>query len=201
MGELSSVAGAARDPREGGGLTATDDARRLAERELVRRAQAGDAAAFEDLYRENVRRVYALSCRMTGNADLAEELTQEVFVRAWRKLASFRGESAFASWLFPLTVNVVYSEGRTRRRRESRVQASDDLAAHGAAAPAETPAERLDLEKALGRLPAGAREVFVLHDAYGYKHEEIASMTGIATGTSKAQLHRARRLLRETLRQ
>jgi RNA polymerase sigma-70 factor (ECF subfamily) len=199
MGELSSVASAARDLREGGDLTAADDARRLAERELVRRAQAGDGAAFEILYRENVRRVYALSCRMTGSADLAEELTQEVFVRAWRRLASFRGESAFASWLFPLTVNVVYSEGRARRRREARVQASEDLDALGATARAETPAERLDLEKALRRLPEGAREVFVLHDAYGYKHEEIASMTGIATGTSKAQLHRARRLLREEL--
>jgi RNA polymerase sigma-70 factor, ECF subfamily len=198
MGELSSVAGVARDPREGSGRTATDDARRLAERDLVRRAQSGDAAAFEVLYRENVRRVYALSCRMTGNADLAEELTQEVFVRAWRKLSSFRGDSALASWLYPLTVNVVYSEGRARRRREAREETSEDLTALAGSAPAHGP-ERLDLEKALRRLPAGAREVFVLHDAYGYKHEEIASMTGIASGTSKAQLHRARRLLREEL--
>jgi RNA polymerase sigma-70 factor, ECF subfamily len=192
------VAGAARDTFDGGGLTATEDARRLAERDLVRRAQSGDAAAFEALYRENVKRVYALSCRMTGSADLAEELTQEVFVRAWRKLGSFRGESAFASWLYPLTVNVVYSEGRARRRRESRVQVSEDLAALAGSTRAHGP-ERLDLEKAMAGLPEGAREVFVLHDAYGYKHQEIASMTGIATGTSKAQLHRARRLLREAL--
>jgi RNA polymerase sigma-70 factor (ECF subfamily) len=195
---LSSVAFAARVPGRESGLTGTDEGRPARERELVTRAQQGDSEAFELLYRENASRVYALACRMTGNPSLAEDLTQEVFVRAWRKLASFRGESAFGSWLFPLAVNVVYSEGRARRRREARV-VSDDVAELNVAAPAAATAERVDLERALRTLPEGAREVFVLHDAYGYKHQEVAAAMGIAVGTSKAQLHRARRLLREVL--
>jgi RNA polymerase sigma-70 factor, ECF subfamily len=169
------------------------------ERDLVRRAQSGDLGAFEALYRSHVNRVYALSYRLCGSPDLAEELTQEVFVRAWRKLGSFRGESAFSTWLHPLTVNVALSERRARKRRESRVTATDDLGMlerEGVPAPAGHP---LDLERALGALPEGAREVFVLHDVYGYTHEEVANLTGIAAGTSKAQLHRARLLLREAL--
>jgi RNA polymerase sigma-70 factor, ECF subfamily len=177
----------------------SDEDRRSEEKRLVRLAQAGDLSAFERLYRENERKVYALCMRMAADAALAEELTQDVFVRAWQKLGSFRGDSAFSSWLYPLTVNVALSERRSRRRRTSRVFATDDLQPFE---KPEKPPEReagFDLEKAMATLPPGARAVFVLHDVEGYKHEEIAKMLGMATGTSKAQLHRARRLLREVL--
>jgi len=183
-------------------VTSADEQRRSREAELVRRAQAGDRIAFEQLYRDNVGRVYALCFRMAGTAELAEELAQDVFVRAWQKLGSFRGESAFSSWLHPLTVNVALSERRSRRRRVARVMTTDDLTAFerpGPSAPFDSPAAGFDLERALATLPPGARAVFVLHDVEGYKHQEIAELTGVATGTSKAQLHRARKLLREAL--
>ena len=183
-------------------VTSVDEQRRSREAELVRRAQAGDRVAFEELYRDNVRRVYALCYRMAGTPDLAEELAQDVFIRAWQRLGTFRGESAFSSWLHPLTVNVALSERRSRRRRVARVMTTDDLSEFekpGPPARSDGPESGFDLERALATLPPGARAVFVLHDVEGYKHEEIAQMTGVATGTSKAQLHRARRLLREAL--
>jgi len=183
-------------------VTSVDEQRWSREAELVRRAQAGDRNAFEQLYRDNVRRVYALCYRMAGTADLAEELAQDVFVRAWQKLGSFRGESAFSSWLHPLTVNVALSERRSRRRRVARVMTTDDLTEFERPGPptrSDGPESGFDLERALATLPPGARAVFVLHDVEGYKHEEIARLTGVATGTSKAQLHRARKLLREAL--
>jgi len=174
--------------------------RRAEERALVVRAQAGDLEAFEVLYRANVGRVYALCYRMAGDASLAEELAQDVFVRAWQRLGSFRGDSALSSWLHPLTVNVALSERRSRRRRTSRVMSTDDPAAFERPETKEAgPEAGVDIDRALETLPAGARAVFVLHDVEGYKHQEIAKMTGVATGTSKAQLHRARRLLREAL--
>lgn len=173
---------------------------RAEERLLVARAQKGDLEAFEALYRANRGRVYALCYRMAGDAALAEELAQDVFVRAWQRLGSFRGESAFSSWLHPLTVNVALSERRSRRRRTSRVMSTDDPTVfERPEAPRVGPEAGVDLDRALATLPPGARSVFVLHDVEGYKHEEIAEMTGVATGTSKAQLHRARRLLREAL--
>lgn len=175
------------------------DERRARERELVRRAQSGDVAAFEQIYRENVRRVYALCFRMCGNPSLAEELTQDAFVRAWERLGSFRGDSAFSSWMHPLAVNLALSERRARRRREARVQPTDDLEAFDQPRPPVRPEAGLDVERALDTLPPGARAVFVLHDVQGYRHDEIAELTGVAVGTSKAQLHRARRLLREAL--
>jgi len=176
-----------------------DEERLAREKDLVRQAQAGDLPAFEALYRENVRRVYALCLRLSSDPSLAEELTQDAFVRAWQKLGSFRGESAFFSWLYPLAVNVALSERRSRRRRTARVMATDDLTPFEKPARATGPEASLDLDKAMTRLPPGARAVFVLHDVEGRKHEEIAELTGVATGTSKAQLHRARRLLREVL--
>jgi RNA polymerase sigma-70 factor (ECF subfamily) len=166
---------------------------------LVRRAQDGDMAAFEQLYRDHVGRGFALCLRLAGDASLAEELAQEAFVKAWQKLGSFRGESAFSSWLYTLTVNTALSERRSRRRRTSRVMATDDLTAFDRPGRPPGPEPGFDLERALARLPPGARAVLVLHDVEGYKHHEIAEMTGIAAGTSKAQLHRARRLLREAL--
>jgi RNA polymerase sigma-70 factor (ECF subfamily) len=165
----------------------------------VREALAGDVSAFERLYRENERKVYALCLRLTSDGALAEELTQDVFVRAWTKLGTFRGDSAFSSWLYPLTVNVALTERRQRRRRTSRFFGTDDPTTFERPEPPPRHETGFDLEKAIGALPPGARAVFVLHDVEGYKHEEIGQMLGMATGTSKAQLHRARRILREAL--
>ncbi|HEX4575607.1 MAG TPA: RNA polymerase sigma factor [Gemmatimonadales bacterium] len=168
--------------------------------DLVHRAQQGDHAAFEVLYRQHAGRVYALCLRLTGDPVAAEERTQDAFVRAWERLGSFRGESAFASWLHRLTVNVVFAALRAGRRRALRVVATAEPDA--LEQPTEDtggPAPALDLERAVAALPPGAREVFVLHDVEGYRHEEIAHLAGIAVGTSKAQLFRARRLLREAL--
>lgn len=166
---------------------------------LVRRAQGGDAHAFEQLYRRSAGRVHALCLRLTGDRVRAEELTQDVFVRCWEQLRSFRGESAFTSWLHRLAVNVVLMAARSERRRVRRVAPTGDPAELGGEGRATDPTARLDLEAAIRRLPTGAREVFVLHDVEGYGHAEIAELAGIAIGTSKAQLHRARRLLREML--
>jgi RNA polymerase sigma-70 factor (ECF subfamily) len=184
---------------DGGPIPAIEDDRRRAPDPLVSRAQQGDVAAFEELYRAHVGRVFALCVRLCGDPSQAEELAQEAFIRAWRKLGSFRGDSAFGSWLYALTVNTALSERRSRRRRDARVVATDDLDAFDRPGPPRRPDQRMDLERALATLPPGARAVLVLHDVEGYKHDEIAQMTGIATGTSKAQLHRARRLLREVL--
>ena len=168
--------------------------------DLIHRAQQGDRAAFEALYRAHVGRVYALCLRLTADAGQAEERTQDAFVRAWERLATFRGESAFSSWLYRLTVNEVLLGRRAEHRREQRIVTADDPAALERPRPAIGGAGMaLDLERAIAALPVGAREVFVLHDVEGYRHEEIARLTGIAVGTSKAQLFRARRLLREAL--
>jgi len=176
-----------------------DQDRRAAELSLVRAAQGGDLLAFERLYRDNERKVFGLCFRLSSDPALAEELTQEVFVRAWRKLASFRGESAFSSWLYPLTVNVALSERRSRRRRDARIVATEDPARLERRPRTPAPEAGFDLEKAIARLPPGARTVFVLHDVEGRTHEEIAALLKLAPGTSKAQLFRARRLLREAL--
>jgi len=167
--------------------------------QTVRRAQDGDVAAFEQLYRQHVNRVYALCMRMTGDQDRAEQLTQDAFVQAWQKLPTFRGESAFGTWLHRLAVNVVLQDQRARQRER------ETEALHGGTedidhpAPAAGTDERMDLERAMALIPDGARSVFVLYDIEGYSHREIAEMLGIAEGTSKAQLHRARRLLRSLL--
>ena len=170
------------------------------EAELVRRARDRDQQAFAQLYRRHVGRVHALCRRMTADIPRAEELTQTVFVKVWEKLSLFRGESAFASWLHRLTVNTVLTEFRTTRRREARVFGTDDPTA--LETPGTPPARglRLDLEAAIATLPPRARVVFVLHDVEGYTHEEIARLLELETGTSKAQLHRARQLLQEALR-
>ena len=170
----------------------------------VARATAGDRQAFEELYRIHVNRVFALCVRMTNDRAAAEELTQDVFVRAWHKLSLFRGDSAFGTWLHRLAVNVVLnsrkSEGRDRKRFAGNDNDEDDEPFEARLmAPAVTPGLSIDLEQAIGMLPPGARKVFVLHDVEGYKHEEIAEQLAITTGGSKAQLHRARMLLRKAL--
>ena len=147
-------------------------------------------------------RVYALCLRLTGSATEAEEHAQDVFVRVWERLGSFRGESAFSTWLHRLTVNEVLQARRSAGRRTARVAlAGDPLELEAAPAPpsSQPDAGSSDLAQAIARLPTGARAVFVLHDVEGYQHDEIATLLEIAEGTSKAQLFRARRLLREML--
>jgi RNA polymerase sigma-70 factor (ECF subfamily) len=171
----------------------------LGDRDLVERAVGGDVEAFEELYRANVGRVYALCLRMAGDPTLAEELAQEAFVRAWQKLGSFRGASAFSTWLHRVTVNVVLGHRRSATRREARVRAVGDDFPHDVAGRQPRTAESIDLERAISSLPDGARRVFVLHDVEGFRHREISRLMEIAVGTSKAQLHRARKLLRKAL--
>ncbi len=169
----------------------------------VAHAAAGDRTAFETLYRKHVGRVFSLCARMVADRARAEELTQDVFVRAWEKLHLFRGESAFTTWLHRLAVNVVLNERKTDSRRRARFEEEEEdrgMDAHtGVVGSTLQPGDLLDLEEAITRLPAGARRVFTLHDVEGYRHEEIADMLGVTTGATKSQLHRARLLLREAL--
>jgi len=169
----------------------------------VARAAAGDRGAFERLYRGNVNRVFSLCARMVSDRTRAEELTQDVFVRAWEKLHLFRGESSFGTWLHRLTVNVVLNARKSDGRAKSRFEENDEdtgMDAHtGVVGMPLPPGDLLDLEEAVASLPPGARRVFLLHDVEGYKHEEIAEMLGVTSGATKAQLHRARLLLREAL--
>ncbi len=167
---------------------------------LVEQAQAGDQSAFESLYRLHVGRVNALCRRMLGDPRWAEEVVQDAFVRAWLMLSGLRGESSFGSWLYRLTVNVVLVELRATKRRRSRVMTYEDLSPFDEHRNSPAPEGTIDLEKAVALLPEQARIVFVLHEIEGYHHDEIAEMLGTATGTSKAQLHRARQLLRERLK-
>jgi RNA polymerase sigma-70 factor (ECF subfamily) len=169
------------------------------DREHVRRAQARDMWAFEQLYHANLNRVYAVCLRMTANVTHAEELTQRTFLTAWEKLPLFRGESAFSSWLHRVAVNTVLAHLRAEHRREARVFGTDDPAIFETACATAPAGIRLDLDAAIGALPPQARAVFVLHDVEGWRHAEIAAELGVTTGTTKAQLHRARKLLQEAL--
>lgn len=165
-------------------------------------AARGDRRAFERLYRAHVDKVFTLCARMVGERMRAEELTQDVFVRAWEKLGQFRGDSAFGTWLHRLAVNVVLNERQAEKRRRDRhddgIEDMDSLA-FSDARPLPVPGLSLDLETAIAALPPGAKKVFVLHDVEGYTHEEIAAQLGVTPGGCKAQLHRARMLLREAL--
>ncbi len=160
-------------------------------------AAKGDTRAFERLYRAHVGRVTALVRRMAGSAG-ADELIQDVFVRAWQKLSTFRGEAAFGTWLHRVAVNVILERRRTMAVQLGRF-ADDPLAIEHATVGPGSQDLSMDFERAIGKLPPGAREVFVLHDIEGYKHREIAEMLEISSGTSKTQLHRARMLLRRHL--
>lgn len=165
----------------------------------VRAAQDGDADAFERLYRANSSRVYALCLRMSGDPVRAGELTQDVFVRAWEKLGTFRGGSSFSTWLHRLAVNLVLGSHRSDARRRARVADGDAAELESVPTRCAPAGMRLDLERAIATLPEGSRTVFVLHDVEGYTHDEIAQMTGRSEGTSKSLLNRARRLLRVRL--
>jgi RNA polymerase sigma-70 factor (ECF subfamily) len=167
----------------------------------VRSAAAGNAAAFERLYRAHVKRVHAVIWRLVGGVQArAEELTQEAFVRAWQALPGFRGDSAFATWLHRLAVNVALMDLRARRAGEDLETDDSQIEfIHGHAASRQRADLGMDLERAVATLPPRARAVLVLHDVEGWKHDEIAAQLGMAVGTSKAQLHRARGLLRKLL--
>jgi RNA polymerase sigma-70 factor (ECF subfamily) len=167
----------------------------------VLRARDGDPDAFARLYDLHAPRVHAVCLRLCGDPTRAGELLQDVFVRAWERLDSFRGESAFGTWLHRLAVNVVLQRARGDHRRVRRVALGDDLAPSGVDGPTRTlePGLRLDLEQAVAGLPEFLREVFVLHDVEGYQHGEIAAVLKIPIGTSRSHLFRARRLLREVL--
>jgi RNA polymerase sigma-70 factor (ECF subfamily) len=167
---------------------------------LVARARKGDIAAFEQLYHAAIPRVYALCLRMVADEQRARELAHDAFVQAWESLDSYRGTAGFHSWMHRLTVNLVLQDMRSTRRREARVRLSDDDAS-----PTDSPAEadamdlvtRLELQEALARLAPDARRVVVLHDIAGYRHDEIATMLGVASGTIRARLHHARKQLRQ----
>ena len=168
----------------------------------VERAQAGDRLAFEQLYRSHCDRIYALCWRMCGgDKGLAEDMVQEAFVRAWNKLDLFRGDSKFGTWLHRLTVNVVLSDRRIRVKRLQREREMVDEVERTLVGDRDVVAGlRKDLEAAIAGLPERARTVLILYDIEGYQHNEIAEMTGMAVGSSKAQLHRARKLVREVLK-
>ncbi|MFN2452664.1 MAG: RNA polymerase sigma factor [Pyrinomonadaceae bacterium] len=172
---------------------------------LAQKAAAGDMHAFEQLYERHNRRVYSLCLRMTGNVQEAEDLAQEVFIQLFRKIGSFRGESAFTTWLHRLTVNQVLMH--FRKRNVKMEQTTDDgetpvQVVVGTANPNQMPVvDRIALDKAIAQLPPGYRTVFTLHDIEGHEHEEISRMLGCSVGTSKSQLHKARMKLRGLLRQ
>jgi RNA polymerase sigma-70 factor (ECF subfamily) len=164
---------------------------------LVRRASAGDEAAFERLYRIHVARIHTL-VRRIADPGVADDLTQDVFIRAWNKLAQFRGESAFGTWLYRLAINVILSRRRSERSRPEWIETEPEvIEAVGARGTPEGMA--MDLEQAIAKLPLGSRQVFILHDVEGWTHEEIAAALGTVPGTSKSQLSRARAALRRML--
>ena len=165
----------------------------------IRQAKQSDSRAFEKLYRMHIDKVYGLCLRMTGNVAEAEDCTQEAFIQAWNKLSKFRGDSAFATWLHRITVNAVLGRMRKSKREQDRIQVVAEISSPPASLGDSS--ELRDLSDAIDRLPEGARHVFVLRAVYGYSHEESGEMLGIAVGTSKAQLHRARRLLAQQLKE
>ncbi len=170
---------------------------------LCQLASGGNLAAFEVIYQRYHRRTFSLTMRMTNNTSEAEDLTQEVFIQLFRKSGSFRGDSAFSTWLHRLTVNQVLMHFRRRSVKNEKVSDDGEMpeqTVHGTANPNKMPVvDRIALKKAIGELPNGYRSVFILHDIEGYEHEEVARMMGISVGTSKSQLHKARLKLRGLL--
>ena len=179
----------------------TADRSPLSDSALVAAARKGDMKAFERLYRLHSGKVMGLCLRMTRRHDVAEDCVQQTFIRAWRSLAAFEGRSAFGTWLHRIAVNEVLTHERNHgTRAESDGEAVEDAQAAPPDSHREYDAgEVMDVERALSTLPPGSRHVVVLQTVYGYSHEEVAEMLGIAVGTCKAQLHRGRRLLRERM--
>ena len=169
--------------------------------DLVARCQEGDVEAFEVLYRQHAARLYTLACRMAGSPEDGEDLLQEIFLQAHRKLGSFKGDSAIGTWLYRLALNHCLDYVRSRQAKMSKL--TDTLDADASFQPTarrETPIARIDLERAVARLPEGCREAFVLHDVEGFDHKEVGNLLGIAEGTSKSQVFKARAKLRSMLR-
>jgi len=170
------------------------------EADLVARCRAGDVNAFETIYRQHSPRVYSLACRMAGSPEEGEDLLQEIFLQAFQKIGSFKGESSVGTWLYRLALNHCLDFVRSRRAKMTKV--TETLDTEGAiepTAPRDTPVARLDLDRAMQQLPPGCREAFVLHDVEGFDHKEVASLLGIAEGTSKSQVFKARAKLRALL--
>jgi RNA polymerase sigma-70 factor (ECF subfamily) len=169
--------------------------------DLVARCQAGDVEAFAEVYTRYASRIFSLATRMSGSAQTGEDLLQEIFLQAYRKIGGFKGDAALGTWLYRLALNHCLDFVRSRRARMDKL--TDTIDSEGYAtpptAPRDMPLERIDLERALQQLPSGCREVFVLHDVEGYEHKEIAAMLGIAEGTSKSQVFKARMKLRALL--
>ena len=180
------------------------DKPKVTDYELAQRSAQGDMTAFQELYERHNRRVYSLCLRMTSNPTEAEDLAQEVFIQLFRKIGSFRGESAFTTWLHRLTVNQVLMHFRKRSVRDEKTTEegeTPDQAVLGTENPGRMHVvDRIALDNAIAQLPNGYRTVFVLHDVEGYEHEEIGRMLGCAVGTSKSQLHKARMKLRGLLK-
>jgi RNA polymerase sigma-70 factor (ECF subfamily) len=165
--------------------------------DLVARCRAGDPDAFETLYRQHASRIYTLACRMAGSPEDGEDLLQEIFLQAHRKLESFKGDAAIGTWLYRLAVNHCLDYVRSRQAKMNKLtETLDAESSFEPAARRETPIARVDLERAIERLPEGCREAFVLHDVEGFDHKEVAGLLGIAEGTSKSQVFKARVKLR-----
>jgi len=168
--------------------------------DLVARCQAGDVEAFETIYRQHASRLYTLACRMAGSPEDGEDLLQEIFLQAYRKLGSFKGDATLGTWLYRLALNHCLDYVRSRRAKMNKLtSAIEGEIACEPAARRETPIARLDLERAVERLPEGCREAFVLHDVEGFDHKEVGRLLGIAEGTSKSQVFKARMKLRALL--
>lgn len=168
---------------------------------LLEKAQNGDIEAFEKIYHLQVKHIYALCVRICGESRKAEELTQDVFVRAWKKLNSFQKKSSFSTWLHRLAINLVLGHIRSEKRMDSKQEVLMAWDSLEKSSRADNPALRMDIETAIATLPKQARIVLVLHDIEGYRHDEISDFLKISEGTSKAHLHRARKLLRAMLKQ
>ena len=165
--------------------------------DLVARCQAGDVEAFETLYRQHASRIYTLACRMAGSPEDGEDLLQEIFLQAHRKLGSFKGDAAIGTWLYRLALNHCLDFVRSRQAKMNKLtETLDAETSFEPTAQRDTPIARMDLQRAVERLPEGCREAFVLHDVEGFDHKEVAELLGIAEGTSKSQVFKARMKLR-----
>ena len=173
----------------------------VSDAELLARCRAGEVDAFETLYRQHAGRIFALATRLAGSVDQGEDLLQEIFLQAYRKLDSFKGEAALGTWLYRMAMNHCLDFVRSRQTRNTKVTDTlDDERSFEPMAARETPIPRIDLERAIARLPPGCREAFVLHDVEGFDHKEVGKLLGIAEGTSKSQVFKARTKLRAWLR-